>query len=159
MLKLYKLTNDQKHYWETWESDGGAHIVHWGELGTTGESKTVKSGLFKNARKTIQKEIDGLLADGFAPIDIEEHAVLMIEYKVDGMGTEADLEKRYRLQSQMDETLGWSGLGMCDGGSIGSGTMEVCNIVVDYEVAERVIREDIKDTEFADFARIYREDV
>jgi hypothetical protein len=57
----------------------------------------------------------------------------------------------------MDETLGWTGLGACDGGSIGGGTMEVCNFVVDFDVAKRVIEEDLAGTEFADYVRIYRE--
>jgi len=28
MLKLYKLTNNQLHYWETWEKDEKTAIVH-----------------------------------------------------------------------------------------------------------------------------------
>jgi hypothetical protein len=73
------------------------------------------------------------------------------------MGNSEDLDKRHRLQERMDETLGWTGLGHCDGGSIGSGTMEVCNFVVDYEIAKRVIEEDLSGTEFANFTRIYDE--
>ena len=33
----------------------------------------------------------------------------------------------------LNEGLGWTGLGCCDGGSIGSGTMEACCYVVDFE--------------------------
>ena len=44
------------------------------------------------------------------------------------------------------------------GGSIGSGTMEVCCFVVDFELAKTVIEADLKDTEFADFTRIYDEE-
>lgn len=42
MFKLYKFTDSQKEYWETWDNDDGTHTVHWGELGTKGESKVVK---------------------------------------------------------------------------------------------------------------------
>lgn len=69
-----------------------------------------------------------------------------------------DLDKRYELQSRMDETLGWTGLGHCDGGSIGSGTMEVCCIVIDYDLAKEVIEADLDKTEFADYKRIYCEE-
>ena len=48
----------------------------------------------------------------------------------------------------MNETLGWTGLGHTDGGSIGSGSMEVGCIVVDFDVAKKVIIEDLKNTEF-----------
>jgi len=65
------------------------------------------------------------------------------------MGTPDDLEKRTRLQSRMDQTIGWTGLGHCDGGSIGSGTMEVCCFVVDFEVARQVIEKDLTNTEFS----------
>ncbi len=46
---------------------------------------------------------------------------------------------------------------MCDGGSIGSGTMEVCNFVVDFEMARHVIEEDLVNTEFANYTRIFDE--
>ena len=58
----------------------------------------------------------------------------------------------------MNETLGWTGLGDCDGGSIGSGTMEVCCYVADFDIAKRAIEADLRDTEFGDYTRIYRED-
>ena len=57
----------------------------------------------------------------------------------------------------MNETLGWAGLGHCDGGSIGSDTMEVCCFVVDFDIAKSVIEADLQGTEFADFTRIYDE--
>jgi hypothetical protein len=69
---------------------------------------------------------------------MDDHDILLVEYPIDGMGTGDDLKKRHRLEDRMNETLGWTGLGMCDGGSIGSGSMEVCNYVVDFEVAKAV---------------------
>lgn len=81
----------------------------------------------------------------------------MIEFAVEGMGTTEDVEKRQRLDARMNETLGWTGLGHNDGGSIGSGTMESCCFVVDFEMAKAVIEEDLKDTEFSDYTRIYEE--
>ena len=155
MLKLYKLTDTGKYYWETWEDDG-VHTVHWGELGTRGESKELKSTLLKKAETEIQAEIHRLVEQGYD--EIEDEVILLIEYSVEGMGTGADVEKRARLQDRMSETLGWTGLGHCDGGSIGSGTMEVCCFVVDFEVAKAVIEADLKGTEFENHTRIYDED-
>lgn len=157
MLKLYRLTDGASDYWETWENDRGGHIVHWGALGTQGEMRTVFPGAGEPPTAIIRREIDDLVAGGFRPIDLADHAVLMVEYRVDGTGSPADLDKRHRLEARLDETLGWTGLGMCDGGSIGSGTMEVCSFVVDYEVARAVIERDLQGTEFADFSRIYDE--
>ncbi len=157
MLKLYRLADGIKEYWETWDNENGTHTVHWGKLGTQGSSKTVKNSLFKKAAKTIQVEIDSLVAQGFRPVDLEQHSILLIEYAIDGMGTTDDLDKRQRLEERMNETLGWTGLGHCDGGSIGSGTMEICNFVVDFETAKKVIEEDLSGTEFSDYTRIYDE--
>ena len=157
MLKLYKLIGDQKEYWETWDNDNGSHTVHWGKLGTRGESKEVKSSLFKKAESIIQKEIDGLIGQGYHPIEDEDRVTLLIEYVVEGMGTAEDVEKRHRLEARMNEALGWTGLGACDGGSIGSGTMEVCNYVVDFELAKSVIESELSGTEFSNFTRIFDE--
>lgn len=155
MLKLYKFSKEKKEYWETWDNDDGTHTVHWGELGTQGQTKEVKNALLKKPEKVIQKEIDQLMAQGYS--QAEEKYVLLIEYAIDGMGSKEDVEKRHRLQDRMDETLGWTGLGHCDGGSIGSGTMEVCNFVVDFDLAKKVIESDLKGTEFENFTRIYDE--
>jgi hypothetical protein len=157
MLKLYKLISGSKSYWETWENDG-VHTVHWGALGTRGDSYEIKSTFFKKATSVIQKEIDEKVAEGFQPILSEDHVTLLIEFTVDGMGNHADLEKRHALEDRMNETLGWTGLGHCDGGSIGSGTMEVCCLVVDFEIAKQVIADDLKSTEFQNYTRIYAED-
>ena len=97
------------------------------------------------------------LLEGFGAVPLEDHAVLIIEYAVDGFGTDKDLDKRHALENRMNELLGWTGLGACDGGSIGSGSMEIVNFVVDYDMAERVIRDDLAGTEFGDFSRIYAE--
>jgi len=53
MLKLYKLIDNQLHYWETWDKDDKTAIVHWGIVGQIGQDKEVKSGLFSNFRKTV----------------------------------------------------------------------------------------------------------
>lgn len=144
MLKLYRLSNDILEYWETWEESHGKHRVHWGLLGTVGDSKIVASTFLRKAETVIQQEIDALVAQGFHPIPLEDHVVLMIEYQINGMGTEEDLSKRHDLEERLNETLGWTGLGACDGGSIGSGTMEVCNYVVDYDLAKKVIEADVR---------------
>jgi predicted DNA-binding WGR domain protein len=157
VLKLYRFADEKKEYWETWEDETLSHTIHWGELGTRGESKTVKSTLFTKAEKAIQKEIDHMVSLGFRRIDSDALYTLLIEYAIDGMGTEDDIDKRHRLESRMNETLGWTGLGECDGGSIGSGSMEVCTFVVDFDVAKAVITQDLAGTEFANYTRIFDE--
>ena len=69
----------------------------------------------------------------------------------------ADLDKRHKLEDKMNEVLGWTGLGHCDGGSIGSGSMEACCFVVDFDVAKNVIEKILKGTELENYTKIYDE--
>jgi hypothetical protein len=156
MLKLYKIISNRLHYWETWESNDQTAVIHWGLVGEKGEQKNVTSGLFSNFKKKVQKQIDGMLNDGYTEFDEEQAAFLEIEYRIDGFGTEQDLDKRHRLEERMDDVLGWTGLGHTDGGSIGSGTMEVGCIVVDFDIAKRVIEKDLKGTQFENYSRIFK---
>lgn len=158
MLKLYKLIDNQLHYWETWDKDEKTAIVHWGIVGQCGEDKEVKGGFFSNFRKTVQEEIDEKVKEGYAEFDETKMAFLEVEYKIDGFGTDQDLEKRHRLEEHLNELLGWTGLGHVDGGSIGSGTMEAGCVVVDFDIAKKVIEDNLKNTEFGEYSRIFRID-
>lgn len=158
MLKLYRLKDNQLWYWETWDKDEKTAIVHWGIVGEQGQNKELKDGLFSSFRKNIQKEINQKLKEGYTEFDQDKVSFLEIEYIIDGFGTEQDLEKRHRLEAKMDEVLGWTGLGHTDGGSIGSGTMEVGCMVVDFDTAKKVIEENLKGTEFGNYSRIFKID-
>lgn len=158
MLKLFKTIEGQLHYWETWDTDDQTVIVHWGVVGETGYCSEVKSAPFSNFRKTVRKEINQKKREGYEEFDEDNLAFLEIEYKTEGFGTEEDLRKRYRLEEHLDELLGWTGLGQVDGSSIGSGSMEVGCVVVDFDTAKKVIEEELKGTEFGDYTRIYRMD-
>lgn len=155
MLKLYKQKDNQLWYWETWDKDEKTAIVHWGIVGEQGENKEVKGGLFSSFRKNVQKEIDQKLKEGYAEFDQDKVSFLEIEYSIEGFGTEQDLAKRHRLEQKMDGILGWTGLGHSDGGSIGSGTMEVGCMVVDFDIAKKVIEKSLKGTEFENYSRIF----
>jgi len=155
MIKLYRKNSDGIEYWEAW-SNKGEHTIHWGQAGDRGKSETVRGSLLRSAEKAVAAQIADKKKEGF--LEIEDLDTLMIEYAVEGMGSTADLDKRHRLQERMDETLGWTGLGNCDGGSIGSGTMEVCCFVVDFDIAKKAVAADLAGTEFANFTRIYKEE-
>ncbi len=156
MIKLYKRTNEVLRYHEAW-LDGETIYEHWGIVGEQGETKEHRFPKGKDEEHAVLGVLRPAAEAGFRPIDKEDHATLLIEYAVDGMGTGEDVVKRHALEERINETLGWTGLGACDGGSIGSGTMEVCCFVVDFEIAKRVIEADLAGTEFSDFTRIYDE--
>ena len=157
MLKLYKLDGDKPKYWETWNSDG-EHTIHWGTLGKEGRTKDINEADTPDWHQRIQKLVDKRIKEGFKTISINKHDSLVVEYEIDGFGTEKDLDKRHKLQSYLDEILGWTGLGHCDGGSIGSGTMEAFCYVVDFDLAKKVVERDLSGTSFSDYSRIYKQE-
>ncbi len=158
MLKLYRREAGKvAAYREAWVH-GSRITEHWGQIGERGETREHRLNKKLSEDENLKQVLAKALAVGFQPIEVDEHARLLIEYPVAGKGTTQDLKKRHALEERMNETLGWTGLGDCDGGSIGSGTMEVCCFVVDFETAKRVIEEDLKGTKFADYSRIYDED-
>ena len=157
MLKLYKRIGGILHYHEAWAA-GSKFMEHWGVAGERGETAEHKLPKKADPQAAVAEVLGKAIAQGYVPVDQFGETTLLIEYAVDEFGTPADLKKRHALEKRMNETLGWTGLGNCDGGSIGSGTMEICCFVVDFAIALRVIEADLKDTPFGDYARIHRED-
>lgn len=157
MIKLHgRDSAGALRYHEAWvDEDAGEIIVHFGVVGTRGETETHPFDSAADVGEQLAAVLKTSLAAGFGEADLRP---VLIEYEVDGHGCPDDVDKRYRLQARMDETLGWTGLGHCDGGSIGSGTMEVCCLVVDCEIAKAVIEQDLEGTEFADFRRVFEEE-
>src|SRR5450432_862194 len=92
MLKLHKNINGKLHYWETWEKDEKTGIVHWDVVGENGSYKEIKSSLFTNFRKKIQKLVTERIDEGYEKM--EDMFTLLIEYRVKDMGTVEDLDKR-----------------------------------------------------------------
>jgi hypothetical protein len=156
-MKLYKHMDGLLHYHEAWVWEG-AVTEHWGAVGERGESRDHKTLAGESGEDAVARVLRGAIENGYGPIDMEDHAVLLVEYAISGMGTADDLDKRHALEDHLNETLGWTGLGMCDGGSIGSGTMEVCCFVVDFAIARQVVEADLAATGFSDFTRVYCED-
>lgn len=157
MIKLYKRTDDGRlAYHEAWIINR-AVTEHWGIVGLRGESRShrMKTG---DREAELERVLASARRAGYAEIDPDDQRRLIVEYSISEMGEETDLEKLRRLEDRLNETLGWSGLGDCDGGSIGAGTMEVCCFVVDFDCAKVIIEESLGGTEFADYSRIYDED-
>ena len=154
MLKLYKRIEADLHYHEAW-ADGSRVVEHLGKVGERGNTRRHEADPGLSEEENIARVLSEPPAAGFPPVATPES--LMIENVVAGMGSADDLEKRHALQARMEETLGWTDGGPCDGGSSGLGTMAARCLVVDFEIARRVVEEDHKLTRFADDARIYKE--
>ena len=156
MIKLYKQDGARLLYWETWDDDG-KHVMHWGSVGEEGETQAVRSGMFRDAEKAVAEEMERRRRDGYAEIDDDDLQVVVVQYRTETWGSEADLERRHEIENLMDNQLGWTGLGHCDGGSIGSGSIEICCLVVDAGIAAPVIVQALKEAGRLDGAVVARE--
>ncbi|XAL99893.1 hypothetical protein OT109_00615 [Phycisphaeraceae bacterium D3-23] len=157
MQKLY-LQHDGRitAYHEAWMHND-AITEHWGDLGQKGETREHRRDPKLSEEENLALVLARAIEKGYQSIDPDDEVPLIVEYRVKGFGTPEDLNKRHALEDRLNEALGWAGLGACDGGSIGSDTMEVCCYVVDFEVAKRVIEANLADSQFSDFNRIYDE--
>jgi hypothetical protein len=68
----------------------------------------------------------------------------MVQYATRSWGSSEDLSKRHRVEDLLNECLGWTGNGHCDGGQIGSGAIEVFSFVIDPIVAVSTIVEALR---------------
>jgi hypothetical protein len=157
MIKLYKGTPGGVLYHEAWSADLTI-TEHWGKLGESGSTRDHELTEADDPNDLLEALLAPARAAGFRELEDEELSLLSIEYRIHGMGSPADLSKRHALEDRMNEVLGWVGLGQCEGGNIGYGTMEVCCLVVDFELARRVIEADLAGSSFADYARIFAQD-
>ncbi len=156
MIKLYKKEDGHWHYHEAWIGDREI-TEHWGIVGERGDTREHPLPSGDSKAVALRNVLRIAYESGYKEVDLDDHSMLLVEYAVDGFGTPEDLDKRHRLESRLSGTLGWTGLGHCDGGSIGSGTMEAACLVIDFEIARAVVAKDLEGTEFANFTRIYDE--
>lgn len=156
IVKLYRILSSELQYHEAW-FEGGNVTEHWGTVGHTGQTKIHRGVLEAQGSTTIEYVLAGARKDGFTELTPDDHAQLVVEYSLLGSYNRC-VDKRLRLEHLLNERLGWTGLGHCDGGSVGGGTMAVRCLVVDFLLAQTTVKQALVGTEFADYSRVYRAD-
>jgi len=140
VLKLYRFTKRTKQYWETWRiPNGGTRVIHSGKLGTRGKTRRLGAGT-RDLERAVGLAEARARKQGFTEIPPESHARLVVELPYDGRRRKKHLEWRHRCEDLCNETLGWSGLGHCEGGDSGGPSMRVFCSVVDYPLAAKALR-------------------
>ncbi len=66
-----------------------------------------------------------------------------------------DLAERHVLEDRLDDLLGETGLGHCDGGCMNKESMEAFCFVPDADIAMDVIREDLSDAGLIELRRVW----
>jgi hypothetical protein len=156
-FKFYATLEGQLCYREAWFDSDLTVVSHRGICGARGEARPHSHKTHINARRTYAQLKQAARDEGFKPLPLSKHAKLVVELSLTGIGSPSDLDRRHTLEDYLNELTGVLGLGHVDGGSSGSGTMEVMSYVVNYSIAKVAISEALKDSQFSDFSSIYRE--
>lgn len=130
MRKLYKTIKGRLKYWEAWPAASKV-VVHTGWLGHWGRADKHTPERGESHVKALARLAAPMIADGYAPIAPNAHKLLVIQKSLTTWGTVDDLDIRTRIEGIANEWLGWTGNGHCDGGDIGSGTINVFCFVID----------------------------
>ena len=152
-MKLYRSAGDGAEYWEAWDSGSSAITVHWGQLGTIGETVDVPLVGSEEADSRIEAEAQQPRSAGFREVTEDELGTLVVQYaKEPERRARRNIEKRMAdVELRVNEALGWTGLGHCedvdfsvefDSGT-GVGQLTVIAKVVDPDLALDVLREDL----------------
>jgi hypothetical protein len=143
LLKLYKATAKGTHYWEAW-SDRGQLAVHEGKLGTKGKSRLVRPPRGTTLKQLLASLAKEQRAAGYAEIPTDDHHWIVVQYQLKSWGSAKDLDKAEKVEALLNECLGWTGNGHCDGHDIGSGEMNVFAVVVDPKLGAKTIVAELK---------------
>jgi hypothetical protein len=142
-LKVYRTVDGVTEYWESWNEKGEA-FVRSGKVGERGEIRRY-SMKDRQQAAAIMKEIEEIEKAGFAARAMDDCAQIVLHYRLERWGSSEDHARRVKIEDLMNECLAATGLGYCDGGDIGSGTINIFCEVVDAAVAERVIVDDLRE--------------
>jgi hypothetical protein len=136
-LRLYRIIEGVTEYWQTW-TEGTTAIVHTGRVGQPGETRRYLMS-DKQQGDAMLREVDQAEREGYRPRELDDHAQIVVQYRLEGPSTIRDHNRRERIERMLSQCLIATGCGDCDGGDIGSGEMNIFCDVVDANAAVPVI--------------------
>jgi hypothetical protein len=142
LLKLYKRDKDKISYWEAWDEEAEL-TIHFGDVGDVGETTTVSLAEFEPPDSAIEEHAKDARDAGFSEIDHEDLFELVVQYPLAAAAGPDDIEKAYRVEELLNECLGWTGNGHCEGNDIGPGSLNVYCFVVDPKLALKPVVDEL----------------
>lgn len=154
MIKLYKESNNTIHYFEIWINEDKTLTIHQGKLGEVGETENLDT---KNKDLPTDVLLAKYISDkkeiGYKELNDLTEFIVQYSYEEDCDQAEL-IEKRDYVESLFNNCLGWTGNGHCDGGDIGSGTMNIFCYGVDKNIAIHTILEVLEEEDLLDNLKI-----
>ncbi len=152
---LYKRIDGALHFRAATAGDGLV-AFRQGIVGTRAPATQHPLRADEDPTPLLERLLEPARAEGFAAIDLDEQATLLVEYA--SRDDDPEATDRWDVQAHLDELLHATGLGECDSSTSGTGSVEVCCFVVDFALAKRVIEADLRGGPFGNYRRIVRED-
>ena len=135
MIKLYKREPGGKLlYHEAWTDDSNRNVtIHAGTVGRDGKNHSVP---WDPEAETEDAVLERVLSDarkkGFEEVPLELQMWAVVQFKLKSFsGSKRDYKKWERIRKNLDQVLGWKGVGHVDGGDIGTFVMNIVAIIVD----------------------------
>jgi hypothetical protein len=154
LLKLYKREEQTMLYWEAWDENDDV-LIHFGELGQMGETTTIPLAEFEPPETAIQRHAQEAREAGFDEIETEELFELIIQFTSDSARGDDFVEK---VEDLLNDVLGWTGLGHCDGSDAADGAVNFFCFVVDPKLSVDPLVNELRDQELLGNAVIAYQD-
>jgi hypothetical protein len=147
-FKTYRKGDTALEYWEAWISDAGV-IQHRGVCGQTGTTRSLP--VMRSALATLEADKAEALHQGFRAIPETRLQTLSLELTAnDADPWKRLLSRRNELEDWLNEELGWTGLGHCDGGDMGEGVATAFCLVVSRPLAMALLKSRLPASPFSD---------
>lgn len=150
MIKLYRKNNDTIHYFEVWLNEDNISLTtHKGVLGDVGETEDVFYDEEDDlpVKVGMAKIVSDLKLLGYSDNISHTEIVVQFSYK-DNEDMSMLVDKRQHIEALLNECLGWTGNGHCDGGDIGSGSMNLFCYVINKDIALQTILEMLEEENY-----------
>ena len=119
-LTLYHTADHDTEYWEVWNTDPTRAIIHWGDLGETGQKAEVETINPSELREKLNQLINNHLITNFREIPLAERYTLAITFYLESWGSVEDLGREEMIRKMLTEHLSATGNGCCDDRDSGS---------------------------------------
>jgi hypothetical protein len=135
------LKNEKRwSYWEVWyDETDRLYSVHYGHVGEIGDHYAIVAEQIEGKPKHVLKVwAEEMKEKGYVELAEEDLQKLIVCFP---HLSESDVEMRYFIEQLLDECLGKTGNGHCDGGDDSEGKLAVCCRVIDLEKAVVAVQE------------------
>ena len=138
IVKLVQTDVNVINYWEIWQT-GRTLTTHWGIVGQRGQSEEEVVSSSGQAQSKLSRLVNEKSKGDFRELTEDDLSDLTLQFSTTSFGTQGDLELRHRLEEQIDQELGWTGNGYCEGGDIGENEMSIyCRVLNGVVAKERI---------------------